>query len=158
MDAMGGMPQKDSYEDSLPRKSAGYHSASRPWVAVGHYVPQSWNRSDKRESLRKIYELTLIWRVIFPAASQLQKKKRKKYEVVLLADQLFLSWLLMLLLQIFHPHPVHATMNSMKLVVVPLHFISLKKTPNDAVLLQRQSQFTPKIKANAVPRLLSSLV
>ena len=48
-------------------------------------------------------------------------------------------------------------MNSMKLVI-PLHFISGKKTPNDAVTPQRQSQFTPKMKANAVPRLLSSLV
>ena len=33
-----------------------------------------------------------------------------------------------------------------------------KKTPNDAMTPQRQSQFTPKMKANAVPRLLSSLV
>ena len=33
-----------------------------------------------------------------------------------------------------------------------------KKTPNDAVTSQCQSQFTPKMKANAVPRLLSSLV
>ena len=33
-----------------------------------------------------------------------------------------------------------------------------KKTPNDAVATQRQSQFTPKMKANAIPRLLSSLV
>ena len=32
------------------------------------------------------------------------------------------------------------------------------KIPNDAVTPQRQSQFTPKMKANAVPRLLSSLV
>ena len=48
-------------------------------------------------------------------------------------------------------------MNSMKLVI-PLHFISWKKTPNDAVTSQRQGQFTPKVKANAVPRLLSSLV
>ena len=48
-------------------------------------------------------------------------------------------------------------MTSMKLVI-PLHFISWKKTPNDAVTPQRQSQFTPKMKANAVPRLLSSLV
>ena len=31
-------------------------------------------------------------------------------------------------------------------------------TPNDAVTPQRQSQFTPKMKANAVSRLLSSLV
>ena len=48
-------------------------------------------------------------------------------------------------------------MNSMKLVI-PLRFISWKKTPNDAVTPWRQSQFTPKMKANAVPRLLSSLV
>ena len=47
-------------------------------------------------------------------------------------------------------------MNSMKLVI-PLRFISWKKTPNDAVTPQRQSQFTPKMKANAVSRLLSSL-
>ena len=31
-------------------------------------------------------------------------------------------------------------------------------TTNDAVTPQRQSQFTPKMKANAVPHLLSSLV
>ena len=49
-------------------------------------------------------------------------------------------------------------MNYMKLII-PLHFISWKKkTPSDAVTPQRQSQFTPKMKANAVPRLLSSLV
>ena len=48
-------------------------------------------------------------------------------------------------------------MNSTKLVI-PLHFISRKKTPNDAVTPLGQSQFTPKMKANAVPRLLSSLV
>ena len=48
-------------------------------------------------------------------------------------------------------------MNTVKLVI-PLHFIALKQTPNDAVTPQRQSQFTPKMKANAVPRLLSSLV
>ena len=48
-------------------------------------------------------------------------------------------------------------MNSMKLVI-PLHLSSWKKTHNDAVTPQRQSQFTPKMKANAVPRLLSSLV
>ena len=48
-------------------------------------------------------------------------------------------------------------MSSMKLVI-PLHFISWKKTPDDSVTPQRQSQFTPKMKANAVPRLLSSLV
>ena len=48
-------------------------------------------------------------------------------------------------------------MNSMKLVI-PLHFISCEKTPNDTVMPQRQSQFTPKMKANAVPCLLSSLV
>ena len=33
-----------------------------------------------------------------------------------------------------------------------------KKTPKDALTPQRQSQFTPKMKANAVQRLLSSLV
>ena len=33
-----------------------------------------------------------------------------------------------------------------------------KKTLNDAVTPQRQSQFTLKMKANAIPRLLSSLV
>ena len=40
------------------------------------------------------------------------------------------------------------------------HYISFheKKTANDAVTPQRQSQFTPKMKANAIPRLLSSLV
>ena len=48
-------------------------------------------------------------------------------------------------------------MNSMKLVI-PLHFISWKKTPNDAVTPQCLSQFTPKMKASAVTRLLSSLV
>ena len=48
-------------------------------------------------------------------------------------------------------------MNSMKLVI-PSHFTSWKKTPNDAVTPQRQSQFTPKMKANVVPCLLSSLV
>ena len=49
------------------------------------------------------------------------------------------------------------SMNYMKLVI-PLHFISRKKTPNDAVTPKRQSQFTPKMKANAAQRLLSSLV
>ena len=48
-------------------------------------------------------------------------------------------------------------MNSMKLVI-PLHSISWKKTPNDAVTQQRQSQFAPKMKANVVLCLLSSLV
>ena len=47
-------------------------------------------------------------------------------------------------------------MNAMK-IVIPLHFISWKKTPNDAVTPQRHSQFTPKMKANAESRLLSSL-
>ena len=54
-------------------------------------------------------------------------------------------------------HHLPYIMNSMKLDI-PLHFISWKKTPNDAVTQQCQSQFTPKMKANAVPRLLSSLV
>ena len=48
-------------------------------------------------------------------------------------------------------------MNSMKFVIL-LHFTSWEKTPDDAVTPQRQSQFTPKMKANAEPRLLSSLV
>ena len=49
-------------------------------------------------------------------------------------------------------------MNSMKFVI-PLHFISWKKkTPNNAVTPQSQSQFTPKMKVNAVKRFLSSLV
>ena len=46
-------------------------------------------------------------------------------------------------------------MNSMKLLI-PLHFISWRKTPDDAVTPKRQSQFTPNI--NAVLRLLSSFV
>ena len=49
------------------------------------------------------------------------------------------------------------TLNSMKLVI-PLYFNSWKKTPNYAVTSQRQSQFTPKMKANAEPRVLSSLL
>ena len=49
---------------------------------------------------------------------------------------------------------IHGAMNSMKLVI-PLQE---NKTLNNAVTPQRQSQFTPKMKANAVPRLLSSLV
>ena len=48
-------------------------------------------------------------------------------------------------------HEFHETCHS-----VTFHFI--KKTPHDAVTPRRQSQFTPKMKANAVPRLLSSLV
>ena len=36
--------------------------------------------------------------------------------------------------------------------VIPLHFISWKKTLNDAVKLKCQSQFTPKMKANAESR------
>ena len=39
-----------------------------------------------------------------------------------------------------------------------LTFCFMKKTPNDAVTSQRQSKFTPKMKANALLRLLSSLV
>ena len=61
-------------------------------------------------------------------------------------------------MKIKHKHSdLQKVMNSMKLVN-PLHFILWKKTSNDAVTPQRQSQFTPKMKANAVPRLLSSLV
>ena len=41
-------------------------------------------------------------------------------------------------------------MNSMKFVIL-LHFISSKKTPNDAVTPQHQGQFTPEMKANVVP-------
>ena len=37
-------------------------------------------------------------------------------------------------------------------------FLHEKKTPNSAVTPLRQSQFTPKMKANTVPHLLSSLV
>ena len=48
-------------------------------------------------------------------------------------------------------------MNSLKLVI-PSRFISWKETPNDVVTPQRQSHFTPKMKANAVPCLLSSLM
>ena len=48
-------------------------------------------------------------------------------------------------------HEFHETCHSVT-------FYFMKKTPNDAVTPQRQSQFTPKMKANAVPRLLSSLV
>ena len=49
-------------------------------------------------------------------------------------------------------HEFHETCHSVT-------FYSMKKkTPNDAVTPQCQSQFTPKMKANAVPRLLSSLV
>ena len=36
-------------------------------------------------------------------------------------------------------------MNTMKLVIL-LHFVSWKKTPNDVVTPQRQSQFTPRWK------------
>ena len=49
-------------------------------------------------------------------------------------------------------HEFHETCHS-----VTFYFMK-KKTPNDAVTPQCQSQFTPKMKANAVPRLLSSLV
>ena len=48
-------------------------------------------------------------------------------------------------------HEFHETCHSVT-------FYFMKKTTNDAVTPQRQSQFTPKMKANAVPRLLSSLV
>ena len=40
--------------------------------------------------------------------------------------------------------------------VLPLYLILWKKTPNDTVTPQRQSQFTAKMKANTVPHLLSS--
>ena len=48
-------------------------------------------------------------------------------------------------------HEIHETCHSVT-------FYFMKKAPNDAVTPQRLSQFTPKMKANAVPRLLSSLV
>ena len=47
------------------------------------------------------------------------------------------------------------TMSSMRRAT-PLHFILWEKTPNNAMTPQRQSQFTPKKKANAVPRSPSS--
>ena len=81
--------------------------------------------------------------------------------------------------EVRQPVAAQVDMNSMKLVI-PLHFISWvnsfsdisrkcilpnmigavvwNRMPNNAVTPQRQSQFTPKMKANAVPRLLSSLV
>ena len=49
-------------------------------------------------------------------------------------------------------HEFHETCHS-----VTFYFME-KKTPNDAATPQCQSQFTPEMKANAVPRLLSSLV
>ena len=36
--------------------------------------------------------------------------------------------------------------------------VNQASTPNNAVTTQRRSQFTPKMKANALPRLLSSLL
>ena len=41
--------------------------------------------------------------------------------------------------------------NFLKLAI-PKHFISLKKAPNDAVTPPRQSQYTPKMKANVGDR------
>ena len=49
-------------------------------------------------------------------------------------------------------HGFHETCYSVKF------YFMKKKTPNNAVTPQCQSQFTPKMKANANPRLLSSLV
>ena len=49
-------------------------------------------------------------------------------------------------------HEFHETCHS-----VAFYFMK-KKTPNDDVTLQFQGQFTPKMKANPIPRLLSSLV
>ena len=48
-------------------------------------------------------------------------------------------------------HEFHETCPSITLFLI-------KKDSNDAVTPQRQSQFTPKMKANTVPHLLSSLV
>ena len=50
-------------------------------------------------------------------------------------------------------HEFHETGHS-----VTFYFMKKKKTKNDALTSPRQSQFSPKMKANAVPRLLSSLV
>ena len=52
----------------------------------------------------------------------------------------------------FYKHGFHETCH-----FVTSYFMK-KKTPNDAVTPQCLSQFTPKMKANAVLRLLSSLV
>ena len=49
-------------------------------------------------------------------------------------------------------HLFHETCHS-----ITFYFMK-KKTLNDAVTSQHHSQFTPKVKANVVPRLLSSLV
>ena len=48
-------------------------------------------------------------------------------------------------------------MNSMKMSFRYMLYHDTK-TPNDAVTPQHQSQFTPKMKTNAIPHLLSSLV
>ena len=53
----------------------------------------------------------------------------------------------------YNRHEFHETCHS-----DTFYFRKKKKTPNDAVTPQPQSQFTPKMKANAVSRLLSSLV
>ena len=47
-------------------------------------------------------------------------------------------------------HEFHETCHSV------IFYFMKKKTPNDAVTPRCQSQFTPKMKANAVRRLLSS--
>ena len=49
-------------------------------------------------------------------------------------------------------HVFHETSHSVT------SYFTKKKTPNDAVTPQRHCQFAPKMKANAVPRFLSSLV
>ena len=46
-------------------------------------------------------------------------------------------------------HEFHETYHSVT-------FRFMKKTPNDAVTLQRHSQFTPKIKANAEPQFVAT--
>ena len=63
--------------------------------------------------------------------------------------------------QLFFPFPIFSATPFMNFMQtghsITINFMK-KKTPNDAVTPQRQSQFTPKMKANAVARLLSSLV
>ena len=53
---------------------------------------------------------------------------------------------------------IHYTVHEFHETCHSVTFYFMKTTPNDAVTPQRQSQFTPKMKANVVPRLLSSLV
>ena len=54
-------------------------------------------------------------------------------------------------------HYCNLSMNYIN-IVIHLHFVLSKNTSNNAVTPQRDSQYTAKMKANAVPRFLSSLV